>query len=165
MLALAAFAFATPVFADDDDDNELGAYIYEGTVDSFGDRPVEDIGDLDSLHDDDDDIDDVWNVVGGGDPVPNPLWGDDDEDVDFTIEQLTASPHVLVIHASESTSSPVVAVGAIEGEVGSDGSLMIELEEVDNSGFEGRAHFHLDDDDDDDTEVTIGVWQVQAAGV
>ncbi len=165
VLALAVFAFATPVLADDDD--EFGAYIYEGTVDDFGDRPVEEIGELDSLWDDDgDDVDDVWRVIGGDDPAPNPLWGEDDEDVDLTIEELTATPHVLVVHEGESTSTPVIAIGAIEGEVGADGTLMIDLEEVDGSGFEGRAHFAPDhDDDDDETDVTVGVWQVQAAGV
>jgi hypothetical protein len=178
VLALAMFAFATPVLADDDndidDDRELGAYVYEGTVESYGDRPVEEVGELESIQDDDDDdIDDVWGVIGGGEPVPNPLWGEDDEDIDLTIEQLTAAPHVLVVHAGESPSTPVVAIGAIEAELNEEGTLLIDLDEVDNSGFEGRAHFapDLDDDDDDgdddrdETDVTVGIWQVQAAGV
>ncbi len=171
VLALAVFALATPVLADDDDDfddGEFAAYIYEGTVDNYGDRPIEDIDDLDSLWDDDDgdDVHEVWGRIGGGEPAPNPLWGEDDEDIDFSIEQLMAAPHVLVVHEGESYDTPVVAIGAIEGELGADGTLLIDLDEVDNSGYEGRAYFEPDDDDDDDeAEVTVGIWKVQAAGV
>lgn len=77
-----------------------------------------------------------------------------------------ATPHVLVVHEGESSRTPVVAIGAVEGELGDDGTLLIDLNEVDNSGYEGRAYFEPDDDDDDDeVEVTVGIWEVQAAGV
>lgn len=166
VLAIAMFAFATPALADDDDDR-FGVYIYEGTVEDYGERPVEDVEDLDSLwDDDDDDLEDVWSRIGGGEPAPNPLWGQDDEDIDISIEELMATPHVLVVHEGESYRTPVVAIGAIEGELGDDGTLLIDLNEVDNSGYEGRAYFEPDDDDDDDeVEVTVGIWEVQAAGV
>ena len=81
---------------------------------------------------------------------------------------MMATPHVLVVHEGESYRTPVVAIGAIEGELGDDGTLLIDLNEVDNSGYEGRAYFEPDDDDDDDddeVEVTVGIWEVQAAGV
>jgi hypothetical protein len=170
VVALATFAFVAPALADDDDDTEFGAYIYQGTVDDYGDRPVDDAGELDLVRDDDDDDDvaEIWNLIGDGNPAPDPLYGEDDEDIDLTIDELTSEPHVLVVHADEDRTSPVIAIGAIEGEVGSDGSLLIDLDEVNDSGLEGRALFRPDDDDDDDddpTEVTIGVWEVRAAGV
>jgi len=178
-IVLVSLLLAMPAYADDhdddqhhdhDDDSGFGAYIYEGTVDDYGERPVEDVGELEPLRAGDDDLDDVWDVIGGGDPVPDPLYGEDDEDIDLSIEQLTAAPHVLVVHAEEDRSSPVIAIGAIDGDTEADGSLLIDLDEVDGSGHEGRAHFAPDDDDHDDddhddlTDVTIGVWEVQAAG-
>lgn len=169
VVALATMGFASPALADDDDDIEFGAYIYEGTVDDYGDRPIEEVGELESVRDDDDDDDDdvreIWGRIGDDDPAPDPLYGEDDEDIDLTIEQLTSEPHVLVVHADEDHDSPVIAIGAIEGEIGEDGTLLIDLEEVDGSGYEGRAYFEPDDDDDDETEVTIGIWEVQPAGV
>ena len=191
-LGLAMFAFANPTLAqndddDDDDGTEYGAFIYEGTVDDYGDRPVEDLEGLDSVRDDDDDDDDndndddrdVWDVIGNDDPEPDPLYGEDDEDIDPTIDELTSEPHVLVVHADDDPDSDVIAIGAIEGDLDDEDGLMIDLEEVDDSGFEGRAYFQPDsddnnDDDDDDnddddgddqTDVTVGIWEVTAQGV
>lgn len=184
VIALAMTAFVSPALADDhdDDDAEFGAYIYEGTVDDYGDRPVEDAGEVELLGDDDDDVREIWNRVGDDGPAPDPLYGEDDEDIDLTIDELTSEPHVLVVHGADNRDAPVIAIGAIEGDVEADGTLLIDLEEVDDSGFEGRAYFAPDDDHDDDdhddhgdddhddhdddlTEVTIGIWEVQAAGV
>lgn len=188
VIALAMTAFASPAFADDhdDDDTEFGAYIYEGTVDDYGDRPVEDAGEVELLRDDDDDDDDdvreIWNRVGDDGPAPGPLYGEEDEDISLTIEELTSEPHVLVVHGGDNRDAPVIAIGTIEGDVDADGTLLIDLDEVDDSGFEGRALFapdddvdhdddhddHGDDDHDDHddlTEVTIGGWKVPAAGV
>lgn len=184
VLALAMFAFANPALAqdDDDDDTEYGAFIYEGTVDDYGDSPVEDLEGLEPTRDDDDDDNDddrdVWDVIGNDDPEPDPLYGEDDEDIDPTIDELTSEPHVLVIHADDNPDSDVIAISAIEGDLDDEDGLMIDLEEVDDSGFEGRAYFQPDNDDDDDdddgnddddgddqTDVTIGIWEVTAQGV
>ena len=170
IVALAMAAVAIPASAqDDDDDDEFGAYIYEGTVDDYGDNPVEDLEGLESVRDDDDNDDDdndrdVWEVIGNDDSEPDPLYVEDDEEIGMTIDELTSEPHVLAIHADDDPDSEVIAIGAIEGDRDDDGGLMVDLEEVDDSGFEGRAYFQPDDDDDDDdgAEVAIGIWEAGA---
>lgn len=148
---LACLALATPALADEDD---LGAFIREGTCDNPG-NVVEDIGDLDKLDTDDNE----WNVVGNGEPQPDTVWGEDD-DVDQTIDALTSGGYIVTIHERDDANAAVIACGELSGEIGDDGTLMIDLAEVDGSGFTGRVHFAPEqDDDDDETEVTTAVWQ------
>ena len=105
-VALAVAAAAIPVSAQDDDDNdEFGAYVYEGSIDDYSDEPVEYIGELNVPRDDDNDNDrdddndndngnddNVWEVLGDGEPKPDVLYIEDDEDIGLTIEQLTTEP-------------------------------------------------------------------------
>lgn len=152
-------------------DDSFGAFIRAGTCEAPGDV-VEDIGDLEN------DEDDAWRVIGGDDPAPEVVY-DEDEDIGQTIDELTGGEFVVTIHERENPDSTMIACGAITGEVDADGTLLIDLDEVDDSGFEGRAHFgpddaDADDDHDDDdhddkgnadqTEVTVGVWEVAPAG-
>lgn len=166
---LAALLIASPAAAQDDDD-ELGTYIHEGTCEALGDK-VEDIEDLDREHRDDDDDDDrrdrdrVWDRIGGDDPRPETLWADDD-DVDMGLDALMAGEYVITVHADDDEDSDVIACGAITGEADADGGLLIDLAEVEDSGYEGRAYLMPEDDDDDDeTEISLGVWEVAGAGV
>lgn len=175
-LLLAMLMMASPAAAqDDDDDNgdEFGSYIHEGTCDALGDT-VEELEDLEldhREHGDDDDDDDqrdrdrIWELIGGEDPRPEQLWAEDD-DVDMAFDEMTGGEYALVVHADEDEASDVIACGAITGDVDEDGGLLIDLEEVDDSGYEGRAYLMPEDgDDDDETEIFIGVWEVQGAGV
>lgn len=211
VIALMAAAFAMPVTAQDDDEEdddtkgddvvaeatEFGVYIYEGTVDDFGEKPVDEAGALELLSEDDDDPDDeteeIWRAIGDDGERPEPFYGDD-TGTSLTLDDLTGAPHVLVVHAGEEANEPVIAAGAIEGEV-EDGTLVIDLQPVDESGYEGRAFFGPNDDDDDDTgqedpgdvedpsggevsdddddadddrdasDVLIGLWQAATGGV
>src|SRR5690606_4656871 len=128
-----------------DGDDRFGAFIREGTCDAPGDV-VEDIDELDD-DDRDDDDDDEWQKLGGDEERPDVFYSEE-EDIDQTIDDLTGGEFIVTVHEGESADSPVFACGEITGEVESDGSLLIDLEEVDDSGFEGRAHFGPDDDDD-----------------
>ncbi len=171
---LASLMLATPALAHDDHDDddhhdgtstataasghdELGAFIRKGSCDKPGDV-VGDIGDLEPGEDD------IWSRVGQGEQEPDVVYGED-EDVDMTIDALTSADHVITIHERDDASSAVIACGAISGDVHGDGTLMIDLDEVDDSGFQGRAHFDPEHNDDDETEITVGVWEAQAAGV
>ncbi|HRA47501.1 MAG TPA: hypothetical protein PK819_05465 [Thermomicrobiales bacterium] len=152
---------ATPVLARHDDHlgPEYGAYINVGTCEEISDQVVADIGDLEK-------DEHVWKVVGQGLKIkPDPIYGEDEE-IDQTIEELTASDHVVVIRADDDVTAAVIACGAISGKADAKGELMVALDEVDDSGFEGRAHFgpNHDDDDHEPVEVTTGVWKVGAAG-
>lgn len=150
-------AFAVPAYAqDDDDDDQFGTYIHEGTCDSLG-NSLDDIGDLER-------DENVWNVIGQGESNPGTVYGED-EDISQTVDDLTGADHVVVVHERDDRDSPVIACGAITGTADENGELLITLDEVEGSGFQGSAHFgpEQDDDDDDETEVTVGIWMSSGA--
>lgn len=168
-LLLGSAAAAPVVLADDhdDDDDRFGTYIYAGTIDDLDNATV--VEDIDELErDDDDDLQEYWTVLGDGQDMPDELYiGDEDLDDDIDLDTLTGEPHMIVVHETDDRDSDIVAVGVIEGEVTSDGTLLIQLDEHEGSGWEGRAWFgpELDDDDDDDDrddddelEVVVGVY-------
>jgi hypothetical protein len=163
-LILGSAIAAPSVIADDhdDDDDRFGTYIYAGTIDDLENaRVVEDIDELE--RDDDDDLEEHWRLLGGGQDMPDELYtGDEDLDDDIDLETLTSEPHMVVVHETEDRDSAIVAVGVIEGEITGDGTLLIQLDEYESSGWEGRAWFgpedYDDDDDDDELEVVVGVY-------
>lgn len=169
-LLLGSAVAAPAVLADDhdDDDDRFGTYIYAGSIDDLDNATV--VEDIDELEmDDDDDRDEYWAVLGNGQDLPDELYtGNEDLDDDVDLDALTSEPHLVVVHETDDRDSPIVAVGTIEGEVSADGTLLIQLDENEGSGWEGRAWFgpDLDDDSDDDDndedsdelDVVVGVF-------
>ena len=150
-LSLALALGGSTAFADYD---EPEAYLYEGTcADLESARVVDDISDLDE---DDDDVREHWEYIGSGQDMPDGLLAEEDDvdEIDGGVQGLVDGEYAVVVHEHESTDSAVLVCGDIEGEVQND-SLLIELDEVDGSGFEGRAFMHPDDDDDDDDDMDI----------
>lgn len=149
-LSLALALGGSTAFADDDDPE---AYLYEGTcADIENARVVDDINDLD---DDDDDVREHWEYISNGQDMPDGLLADEDDIDDVgAVQDLVDGEYFIVVHEHESTDSAVLVCGDIEGDVADD-SLLIELHEVDGSGWEGRAFMHPDDDDDDDDDIEI----------
>lgn len=157
--ALLTLALAGPASAQGNQ-GDFGAYIYEGTCDQLGATALEDVGDLDQ-------DDDAWNVVDQGETAPDAVYGEDD-DIAQTIDTLTSADHVVVVRASDDQSAAVIACGAIAGEIDANGALLIQLDEVEGSGFQGRAHIgpNMDDDDDDEqTAVTVAIWMANGTPV
>lgn len=156
-LSLALSLGAATAFADDD---EPEAYLYEGTcADLEAATVVDDITDLD---DDDDDVREHWELIGNGQEMPTGLLAEDDDvdDIDDGVQGLVDGEYAVVVHETENRDSTVLVCGNIEGDV-ENNSLLIELDEVDGSGFEGRSFMHLDDDDDDDDldiEFVVGIY-------
>lgn len=163
-LLLGSAVAAPAVIADDhdDDDDRFGTYIYAGTIDAIDDATV--VEDIDELErDDDDDLDEAWQRLGDGQDMPDELYiGNEDLDDDLDMDALTGEPHMIVVHESDDRDSDIVAVGMIEGTMGDDGSLLIQLDEYEDSSWEGRAWIGQDDEDDDDDEdeldVVVGVY-------
>jgi|GEM_PF-2678795 len=149
-------AFASPAIVLADDNNqELGAYLYEASCDALStDAIIEDLGDLEVERNSDKE----WSRLSNGQEAPTSLWVED-EDVDrMTVDDLLASPHAVAIHASDSKKADVIACGDISG-TPENGTLLIEIPEVNDSGFEGRAFFAPEkDDDEDELEITVGAW-------
>ncbi len=143
--------------------DELAAGIFEGTCGSPGDNRLFDLGDLEAT--DDDDRGRTSTIAGT--PVAGPVFEEED-DISASIDELTATPHVVLVFASDAADAPVAACGEITGEA-SDGRLRVTLEPVDGSGIGGVATFRPDnddtDDDDDQTEVLVQVQRgVEATG-
>ncbi len=150
-LSLALSLGATSAFADDD---EPEAYLYEGTCAELDSATV--VDEIDDLDDDRDDVAEHWEYIGEGQDMPDGLMAEEDDvdDIDGGVQALVDGDYAVVVHETESTDSAVLVCGDIEGEVEED-SLLIELDEVDGSGFEGRAFIHPDEDDDDDDDMDI----------
>jgi hypothetical protein len=147
-------------FADDDDDDRYGAYVYAGTVEAIDDATV--VDDIGELERDDDDNLRAWELIGNGQDVPSELYFEDEDlEDDVSLDDLTGESHLIVVHESDDTDSPIIAVGVIEGDVDENGGILIQLEEHDASGFEGRAWVGPeldDDDDDDDVDIVVGIY-------
>lgn len=156
---LGATAFAVPfasAASDHNDDQDFGAYLYTTTCDSLAtDKIIEDVGDLDM----DDDMTKEWDRLGNGQEQPSKLYVEDEGVNDLTFDDLTENDYAIAVHAEDSKDADVIVCGDVTGEV-QDGMLLIELHEVDDSGFEGRSHFAPDDDDDSEMEITTGIWTV-----
>lgn len=173
MLSLALAFGGSVALADNDDDDdddsgsqgEPSAYLYEGTVAELDAAKV--VDEIDDLDDEDDDDDNDWDKISNGQDRPDGLLtteDDLDDDHNITIDMLVSGDYMIVVHAGESTDTPILAAGNIDGEI-QDGSVVIELSEIDASDYEGRASIHLDDDDDndedddaDDVEITVGIY-------
>lgn len=168
ILLTMALAFSGSVaLADDDDDDvnsEPTAYLYEGTIDNIDAATV--VDEIDDLDEEDDDDDNDWNKLGDGQDRPEGLLAtqdDIDDDLNLTVQSLVDGDYMIVVHADDNTDSPILAAGAIEGEI-VDGAVLIQLSEIDASGHEGRAFIEPDEDDDDDNEneieITVGIFPV-----
>lgn len=156
-LSLALSLGASTAFADDDEPN---AYLYEGTCAELEAATV--VDDITDLDDDDDDVREHWEFIGNGQEMPDGLLAEEDDvdDIDNGVQGLVDGEYAVVVHETESRDSAVLVCGDIDGDVENE-SLLIELDEVDGSGFEGRAFMHPDDDDDHDDidiEFVVGIY-------
>ncbi|CAN5851390.1 hypothetical protein BH24CHL4_BH24CHL4_17760 [soil metagenome] len=78
--------------------------------------------------------------------------------VTVTFDDLMAAEHVINFHESAENIGNYIACGAITGEASAEGELEIELDEVNDSGFEGHAM--LVDNGDGTIEVTVKLMMV-----
>lgn len=151
-LLLGATAIAAPMSVAADDD-ELGAYVYAASCDSLTtDAIMEDIGDLGM----DDDSQMEWQMLGNGQEAPTELYTEDEGMDNVVLDDLLAEPHAVAIHETDDENAAVIACGDITGTPEND-TLLIQLSEVDGSGFEGRAYF-APDDTDNELDVIVGAW-------
>lgn len=154
---LLAASLAVPLagHATASDDHAYGGWLYEGTCDQLG-TAIEDFGDLEVE-------DDAARDLKLATPAPDPIYSED-EDVRETIDDLTGSPHAIVVRESEDVSSDIVACGEITGTPDSDSVLTVKLATVNNSGITGEARLEpkTKKDSKDKTDIIIGVWKGSA---
>ncbi|HWV34377.1 MAG TPA: hypothetical protein VNZ55_02020 [Thermomicrobiales bacterium] len=150
-LLAAGFAFPLAGQAVATDEHAYGGWLYEGTCDQLSDKPVDDFGDLEVEKP-------AARDLKLATPAPDPIYSED-EDVDFTIGDLTGSPHAIVVRHSEDVSSDIVACGEITGTPESDGVLTVKLAPVNDSGVMGQARLEPKEDEKGETDIIIGVWK------
>lgn len=159
-LLLGSAAVAPAALAQDDSDDRFHAYIYETSCDNLTpDAMLENIGELEPADDDDDN----WRFISTDQERPDPLFIEDEDMDDLSLEDLTASQHAIVVHDDEDAESPVLVCGDVQGEPDNAGGILFQLSEQEESGLEGRAwigYEENDDDDegDDDLDMVVGVF-------
>ncbi len=156
-LALGTALFAVSASAATKLDEELGVYLYETTCDELRtDAIVEDLGDLEverfAISE--------WRRLSQGQDRPSTLYIEDEDVRGISIQELMDLPHAIAVHESDSRQAAVIACGDITGELVG-GALLIELHEVNDSGWEGRAHI-APDRRGREIEFTTGIWAAGA---
>lgn len=78
------------------------------------------------------------------------------DDIEYSWDEMLASPHAIVVHESEDNMDNYIACGDIGGVVFDDGGdMVIGLKPVGDSGYSGIVFLESDDDDQVDVEVYL----------
>ena len=142
LVALATFsvsASAPQAWAQGDDDAPHPAHIHTGSCDDLGDIvvPLTDVAEATA-----------GESFGSDQAVPVEV---SDTEVEVSLSDILAAPHAINIHQSAEAIQIYIACGDIGGRV-IDGDLLVGLQEIDGSGYNGVA---LLETDDDGTDVTL----------
>jgi hypothetical protein len=81
-------------------------------------------------------------------------------DVEASLEDIMGAEHAVNVHESAENIGNYIACGDISGEM-TDGSLTVELQELNGSGYSGEAV--LTDNGDGTTTVTVTLTQMDGA--
>jgi hypothetical protein len=85
--------------------------------------------------------------------------------VPLTLDAILADDHAVNVHESEDDIENYIACGAIGGVVDANGSLVVTLHELNDSGFSGIAVFSPSAADAASTDVSVFIHQeVEGAG-
>lgn len=161
ILATSLALTGATAFADDHDEFEPEAYLYHATcADLDASTEREEIDDLSNEHDDDDSANIYSMLQLDGTPSADVWLEKDDVDDHETVQDLIDGDFAIVVHEDEDSDSAILVCGDVDGTL-EDGSLLIQLNEVDGSGWEGRAYLTPDDgheNDDDDIDIAVGIY-------
>lgn len=142
-------------------DNEPTAYLYRTTcAEAETSRNATEIAELE---DDRITLRRVWSEIGTGGDRPNGMWGEiDDIDHLGNVQSLVNDDYAVVIHQDDSRRSPIIACVDVEGTVTPEGTLLLDIAQVDNSGMEGRVLIRQVEREPDELEFAIGIWNAGA---
>jgi hypothetical protein len=124
------------------------AHIHNGTCDNLGDvvYPLNDVtGDIISATPN-------ATPAAPGEAASGSVIAQSQTEVDASLDDLTSGEYAVNVHKSAEEIDVYIACGNIEGEV-QDGTLIIELQEQNDSGVKGQAILH--DLGNGKTEVTV----------
>jgi hypothetical protein len=182
-VVLAAFALVTGLMfggiatAQDTGTPEMGtpgataeaahpAHIHTGTCDAVGDvvfpltdltapgmmgTPEADMGDMGTP-------DDAAAGAATGEDMDGEVVAESVTTVTATFDDIFAAEHVINVHESAENIGNYIACGELTGEPSAEGQLEIELQELNDSGYEGHAM--LVDNGDGTIEVTVQLMMV-----
>lgn len=131
LMTAALCLIAAPALADDD---ELGAYLYQGDCTQFdASTVIKDLGDLEI----EDDAQKEWaRLSPDGAEMPDLLWVEDESTRSVSAEDLAAGGHAIAVTADDDPRAAVIACGEIPAD------LVLphagDLLEVNDSGMIGR---------------------------
>ncbi|MDQ4044642.1 MAG: hypothetical protein M3173_04235 [Chloroflexota bacterium] len=131
------------------------AHIHSGTCEELGDvvYPLEDV------------TGEALEGTPEASPVPADQAGASDvlarsqSTVETTLDDLLAEEHAINVHESAENIDTYIACGNVEGEPDEDGSLIVQLHELNESGVQGQAVLT-----EDNGTVTVTVTLVDAEG-
>lgn len=128
------FLAAAPALADDDD---YGAYLFQGGCDAFSAGAViEDVGDLD-IEDDADDVAKDWaRMSPDSAQAPSPIRLEDETVDNLTPDQLAQGGYAIAVTQADSRDAPLIACGEVPKGVTL--PFVDNLLEVGGSGVAGR---------------------------
>lgn len=141
------------------------AHIHSGTCDELGDvvYPLEDLQAAAQVADPE--VTPPLNLAATPDAEdvmgPFEVAAQSGTEVDASLEELLVADFAINVHASAEDIETYIACGEITGTPDGD-ELFIELRELNNSGFEGRAE--LSDQGDGTTIVNVAIYPIAEGG-
>lgn len=157
------YAQGTPDPSGDSAETPHPAHIHSGTCAELGDvvHPLNDVIGLDAAMSAESTPGDAVSSPMVG-TVGTPAAGDAAEDgeviaesttiLEVSLDDITSGEHAVNVHESTDNIQNYIACGDVSGER-TDGTLLIDLQELNDSGYTGRAA--LTGNDDDTTTVTV----------
>lgn len=83
-----------------------------------------------------------------------------DDDHHLTVQTLVDDEYMIVVHADDNPDCTVLATGIIEGMV-QDLAILVDIAEMNASGFEGRAFIEPEDEVDINAlEIPVGIYPI-----
>lgn len=155
-LALPVFGASAQIW-----DNEPTAFLYRTTCEeASGSNNATEIAELE---DDRITLRRVWSEIGVGGDRPAGMWGEiDDIDHLGNVQSLVNGDFAVVVHQDDSRRSPILACVDVEGTVTPEGTLLLDIAQVDNSGMEGRVLIRQVEREPDELEFVVGIWNAGA---
>lgn len=145
-------------------------HIHTGTCDEVGDVifPLNnlvspDMGSPEAEMDESDDADmGTPDDAAAMDDMHGDVVAESTTTVETTFDELMAAEHVINLHESVENIGNYIACGALTGEASAEGELTIELDEMNDSGYDGHAM--LVDNGDGTIDVTVQLFMVMDMG-
>jgi hypothetical protein len=133
------------------------SHIHAGTCAELDPNPAAPLNNLLPIGVDPDDIEgSMAELEPVGVLTASPIFYADNEDVEFSWDDMLAESHAINVHLSDQEIDQYIACGDIGGVIVDDGEkLVVALHPQNDSGYSGIAILEKDDDDNVDVEIYL----------